>query len=221
MPVALLLVLVPQLLLPDGPGSVWATVRPVQYPGALLRVADTVNASASSRGVVTLPWRSYRNFSWGRGTTSSDPLVRMLDRPVFTSDDLQVGATVVRGESAVDARLGAALAGGTPSQVLPRFGIGWVVVYADDPLAQDLDLSGLRRVTSSPDVSLYAVPGAAAVATPEPWRRDVVVAADLVALLVVVGAAGVGLAGRRPTRGGTAVAAPMLESPQPPQEESR
>jgi hypothetical protein len=213
-PVALLLTLLPLLLLPDGAGAVWATVRPVHYPSALLRVAETVDASSSSRGVVTLPWRSYRNFSWGRGTTSSDPLVRMLDRPVFTSDDLQVGHTVA-------ARLGAALRGGTPSQVLPRFGIGWVVVYGDDPAAHDLDLSGLRRVIGSRDVSLYAVPRAGAVATPAPWRRALVVAVDLMALLVLVSAVGLGLAARRTTRGGTTSPGPMLESGPSPQEEGR
>lgn len=219
-PVALLLALLPLLLLPDGAGAVWGTVRPVRYPAHLLRVADTVNASPESRGVVTLPWRSYRNFSWGTGTTSSDPLVRMLDRPVFTSDDLQVGHVVVPGESPSAARLGAALAGGTPSHVLPGFGIGWVVVYADDPAAHDLDLTGLRRVSAAHDVALYAVPNASAVASPAAWRRDAVVAADLFALLAWVTAVLIRLVGRR-MRGVLTPGSPVLESPQPPREESR
>ena len=160
-PIGMLVVLLPILLIPDGAGKVWSTVRPVTYPAGFEHVVSTIDASPSGTGVVTLPWRSYRNFSWGSGTTSSDPLVRMLDRPVITSEDLTVGETTVRGESGTAARLGAALADGAPAEVLPGFGIGWVVVYPDDPAARDLDLTGLEQVYATPEIRLYAVPGAA------------------------------------------------------------
>ena len=174
--VGILVVLLPILLIPDGAGKVWSTVRPVTYPPGLAQVVATIDASPSGTGVVTLPWRSYRNFSWGSGTTSSDPLVRMLDRPVFTSEDLTVGTATVHGESRVVTRIGAALAGGAPAEALPGFGVGWVVVYPDDPAAGDLDLTGLRQVYASPEIRLYAVPGSAVVPTPTAWRRVVVVA---------------------------------------------
>ena len=219
-PLGILFVLVPILLIPDGAGKVWSTVRPVTYPPGLAHVVATIDASSSDTGVVTLPWRSYRNFSWGSGTTSSDPLVRMLDRPVFTSEDLTVGDATVHGESGVVTRLGAALAHGTPAGVLPAFGVGWVVVYPDDPAARDLDLTGLHQVYATPEVRLYAVPGAAGVPEPEAWRRVAVATADLLALLTVLGAAVVRLAAWRTLRGRRPGGDAVLESRHPPQEES-
>jgi hypothetical protein len=216
----ILFVLLPVLLIPDGAGKVWSTVRPVTYPPGLAHVVATIDSSSSDTGVVTLPWRSYRNFSWGSGTTSSDPLVRMLDRPVFTSEDLTVGDTTVHGESGVVTRLGSALARGTPAQVLPAFGIGWVVVYPDDPAARDLDLTGLHLVYATPEVRLYAVPGAAGVPEPEAWRRVAVAAADLLALLTVLAAAVVRLSAWRSRRRRRPWRDAVLESRHPPQEES-
>jgi hypothetical protein len=219
-PLGILVVLMPVLLVPDGAGKVWSTVRPVSYPGGLAHVVATIDASPPGPGVVTLPWRSYRNFSWGTGTTSSDPLVRMVDRPVITSEDLTVGDTTVHGESSQARRLGAALADGRPADVLPRLGIGWVVVYPDDPAAGDLDLTGLDQVYATPEVRLYAVPGATDLPGPTAWRRAAVVLADVLALLTVAWAAVTAVAAwrsrRRRAHGGPA----MLESRHPPQEES-
>ena len=210
--IGVLMVLLPVLLIPDGAGKVWSTVRPVTFPPGLAHAVDTIDASPSRTGVVTLPWRSYRNFSWGSGTTSSDPIVRMVDRPVFTSDDLTVGETTVRGESDVDSKLGAALAAGPPAQVLPDFGIGWVVVYPDDPAAKGLDLTGLERVSATPEVELYAVPGATAVSTPDAWRRVAVAVGDLAGLLMVLGAGAVGVSTRLKRRGDGTSGRPVLES---------
>jgi hypothetical protein len=191
--VGVLFVLLPVLLIPDGAGKVWSTVKPVTYPPGFARVVAAIDASPSGAGVVTLPWRSYRNFGWGSGTTSSDPLVRMADRPVFTSEDLTVGDTTVHGESELVTRLGSALGQGTPAKVLPAFGIGWVVVYPDDPAAGDLDLTGLRQVYDSPEIRLYAVPGADVVPPPETWRRVAVTVGDLLALSTLAWAVWVAL----------------------------
>jgi hypothetical protein len=187
--VGLVLVLVPVGLVPDGAAAVWRTVRPVPFPGTLARAVTVIDDGPPGRAVVTLPWRAYRDFRWGTGYPSSDPLVRMLDRPVITSDDLVVGDRTVRGESETAARVGAALAGGPPAQVLPQFGVGWVVVYDDDPAAGQVDVTGLRPVVTGADLTVYAVPGAPAAPKPASWRRRTVVAADLLALLVVLGAA--------------------------------
>jgi len=219
-PVGVLVVLLPVLLIPDGAGKIWSTVRPVSYPAALDHVVATIDASPPGTGVVTLPWRSYRNFSWGRGTTSSDPLVRMVDRPVVTDEDLTVGDSTVHGESSLVRRLGTALAAGTPADVLPDFGIGWVVVYPDDPAAGDLDLTGLQQVYAGPEVRLYAVPGAADLAGPAAWRRTAVVVGDVLASLTVLWAAVTVVAAWRSRRRGRQRAESVLESPQPPQEES-
>jgi hypothetical protein len=185
----LVLVLIPIGLVPDGAGAVWRTVRPVPFPDSLDRVMATIDAGPADRAVVTLPWRSYRNVGWGTGYPSSDPLVRMVDRPVITSDDLAVGDRVVRGESDTAARIGDALATQQPADALPAYGVGWVVVYADDPAAGRIDVTGLRRVLTSPELTLYAVPGAVAAPEPAAWRRVTVIGADLVALLALLAAA--------------------------------
>ena len=109
---------------------------------------------------------------------------------------------------------------GAPAEALPGFGVGWVVVYPDDPAAGDLDLTGLRQVYASPEIRLYAVPGSAVVPTPTAWRRVVVVAGDLLALLTVLGAGVVGLSAWRRRRGHEAEHHAVLESGHPPQEES-
>lgn len=217
--VGLLLVLGPILLVPDGADLVWHTVKPVRFPAALDRVAATVDDGPAGQALVTLPWRSYRNVAWGTGYPSSDPLVRMVDRPVITSDDLVVGERVVHGESATDAAVGAALDGGRPADVLPALGVGWVAVYADDPAAGDVDVTGLRRVLVTPELSLYAAPGAVAEPAPTTWRRLVVVAGDLLALLILLGGLVVVLA-RTGSRDGRSAGDPMLESPHSAQKES-
>ena len=203
--VGLALVLIPIALVPDGAGAVWSTVRPVTFPDALDLVTATVDAGPADRALVTLPWRSYRNFSWGSGVPSSDPLVRMVERPVVTSDDLGVGDRVVRGESERAARIGQALTTGSPADVLPAYGVGWVVVYADDPAAGEVDVTGLRRVLATPQLTLYAVPGAVAAPEPATWRRLTVVTTDLLVLLLLVLVAG----------------AVLLQSAQPRPKESR
>jgi hypothetical protein len=194
----LLLVLIPIGLVPDGGGAVWRTVRPVAFPDSLGRVVSTIDRGPADRALVTLPWRCYRNVDWGTGYPSSDPLVRMVDRPVITSDELAVGDRVVSGESDTAARIGDALATRRPAEALPAYGVGWVVVYADDPDAGRVDVTGLRTVLTSPELTLYAVPGAVAAPEPAAWRRATVVGADLVVLLVLLAAAVVLLQSAQP-----------------------
>jgi len=217
--VGLLMVLLPVALVPDGAGAVWRTVQPVRFPAALDRVATTIDDGPGDQALVTLPWRSYRNFSWGTGYPSSDPLVRMVDRPVVTSDDLAVGDRVVRGESTTAARVGEALTRGRPADVLPPLGVGWVVVYADDPASGDVDVTGLDRVFATPELTLYAVPGAAAAPEPATWRRLTVLGADLLVLLLVLGS-GVVVVLERRSRGGRVRGDPLLQSAHPSQKES-
>ncbi len=160
-------VLGPLVLLPDGARPVWLTVEPVRLPPAFAQV-DRITRDAASL-VVTLPWRSYRRFSWGNGTTSSDPAVRALHARVIVSDDLQVGSRLVRGEGALARRVGAVLDGGA-ARDLGELGIGWVIVYADDPESAHVDLSGLEQRYADDVLALYRVPGA--VEAPVPSRGD-------------------------------------------------
>lgn len=195
----LVLAVVPVLLLPDATTETWRTVEPVALPDDLDRAADVL--AGEDGVVVTLPWRSYRAFSWGhRGMTSSDPAIRMFDADVVTSDSLQVGAVLVPGESTLAARIGAALETGPPAESLPGLGVAWVVVYPDDREAAQLDLAGLDPVLRGDDVEVYRVPGAASRPAPDSDGRRVAVWAAHLLALAVAGAAVLVRATGRPGR---------------------
>jgi hypothetical protein len=113
----------------------------------------------------------------------------MADAHVVTSDSLQVGLVLVAGESSVAAAVGDALQEGAPADVLPQLGVEWVVIYADDRDADDVDTAGLEIVFDGDLIDIYRVPDAAAPEqTTATTRRTAVLAAHLIALLVTVGA---------------------------------
>lgn len=185
---AVIAVAVPVLLLPDATGTVWPTVDPVVPSPDLDAVAAVVDGT--DRDLVTLPWRSYRRFDWGSDLISSDPAVRWFDTGVLVADDLAVGELTVAGESARGAAVGRALDQAPPARALPGLGVGWVLVYLDDPDADELDLAGLTEEYAGPDLALYSVPGAGqAPAGHDSARRWVVALVDLLAGLLVVAAA--------------------------------
>jgi hypothetical protein len=188
-PALLVVALVPVLLLPDATARTWRTVHPVVLPDDLGATAALL-AGHDREVVVTVPWRAYRAFDWGRpGMTSSDPAVRMFDAEVVTSDSLQVGAVLVPGEGRLAAEVGQALEVGPPADVLPALGVSWVVVYPDDPEAAQLDLMGLEPVRIGEFVELYRVPGPIEMPAPESLGRRVAVWLAHLLALVVAGAA--------------------------------
>jgi len=182
--------LAPIALLPDGATTVWRTVDPVIYPAGFEEVAAILDP-AGPGDLVTLPWRSYRRFTWGNGQVSADPATRWFNRETILPDDLEVGDTLVRGENSSAQAVGAALAHGRPADVLAGQGVAWVLVYLDDPDAGKLDLSGLRPVHQDSDLALYAVPGHVAATSPDLSRRELVAIGDLIALALVAAAAAV------------------------------
>jgi hypothetical protein len=179
-------VALPVALLPDGAAKPWRTLDPVGYPHAFTDVADALDGEPGD--LATLPWRSYRLFSWaGDDLTTSDPALRWYDRTVLVSDDLQVGSTLVKGESRRGRDLGDALERGVSvTDALRADDVSWALVYPDDPEAGDLDLEGLEPVVTGDVVELYRVPGASPAEGPQTWRRAVVVSADLGVLVVVL-----------------------------------
>lgn len=191
----LVLVLAPLLVLPDATTRTWPAVTPVQLPQELEVVADRL-AGVEGR-VVTLPWRSYRSFAWAHpDLTSSDPLTRMADADVVVSDSLQVGSVLVPGESTLAADIVAVLEGGSPADLAP-LGVSWVVLYADDPDAAQVDTAGLERLLDGEHVRLYRVPGADVLDDPGPGAREVAVwGAHLLALALATTAAAVAAGAR-------------------------
>lgn len=210
--VALVAVPLPLLLLPDAAASTWDTVRPVDYPAGLDRVAALVDAGPGQAAVATLPWRSYRAFRWGNGLVSSDPAVRWLDRDVVVDDDLLVGRTRVRGEDLRSRALGLALRREGVAAALRGSRVTWALVYRDDPRASGLDLAGLRRVYADRDLALYRVPGVVGDEPGPAAAASVLVGVvDVLALLAVLAAVGCCVAAR-PRHGRTRAEDPAVGS---------
>lgn len=181
------LVAAPVVLLPDATTVTWPTVNPVAYPRDFETVATEVALDPDDAVLVTLPWRSYRRFEWGNDQTASDPALRWFEADVRVSDDLQVGPVLVEGENPAAAAIGAALETGTPAQVLGPRGVTWVVVYPDDPAADDLDVAGLEVVYPGEDVALYRVPEPASRPAVATGPRAAVATGWLVALGMLLG----------------------------------
>ena len=107
---------------------------------------------------------------------------------MIVSDRLRVAGETLAGEDLRARGIERVVTDGRPVAArLAERGVGWVLVYRDQPGAADLPLAGLRRVTGGRDVVLYAVPGQArppdgvsAVA------RVVVMGVDGMLLLLVV-----------------------------------
>jgi hypothetical protein len=184
------LVVAPLLLLPDGARLVWQTLDPVQVPMSSYAEVDRITKD-SGRAVAVLPWRAYRRFAWGHGLTSSDPAPRALRARTVVSDDLQVGSRRVQGEGALAGRVGKVLASNGASRELGELGIGWVVVYPDDPDAASVDVTGLVPRYEDAVLALYEVPHAVPVDVPSVAARTLVVIAyaATVALLACVACA--------------------------------
>lgn len=184
--------LLPVLLLVDAPGQTREVLTPVHFPSDLTVAMATLDRAGPASGdVVTLPWASYRRYTWGRPVSASDPATRWSARPVVVSDDLRVTAGTLAGEDRRAREIGRIVSGPGPmGDRLAAVGVGWVLVYRDQPAAAALPLQGLRQVTGGRDVALYAVPGpVTSAAGPGVMTRVLVVGVDALVALGVLAAA--------------------------------
>ena len=176
----------PLVLLPDAAVTTARTVAPVVYPDGFAEVRERLEQAPAGTALATLPWRAYREFSWGSDVAAADPATRWFDRRVLTSDDLVVGDTTVTGEDPTAAALAEGLRVAPPVEALAKEGVRWVLVYRDDPAAAELDLTGLEEVYADPDLLLLRVPGDVGGPKPTaPGRRMMVLWADGLAALLV------------------------------------
>ncbi|MDQ6687792.1 MAG: hypothetical protein M3Z50_09340 [Actinomycetota bacterium] len=195
-------VVLPLALLPDAATTTWRAVQPVRYPTDFAAATRIVEDSPLPGDVVTLPWRAYRLFRWGGSRTVFDPATAWLARPVVGSGALAVGQVHLAGESERASQVHAALVSGAPlPAALGEVGVGWVLVYADDPAVASLRLTGLDRVYAGPQLALYRVP---AHVNPPPrrpaWQRLLVGSVDAVVLGAVLASAAIGIGVRRRRR---------------------
>ncbi len=192
-------VLLPFVLLPDATGRTWDAVRPVTYPREFSAIRDTLAASRDPGAMVLLPWRSYRRFDWGNARSAHDPAYAWFDLPMVGSDELVVGRRVVGDRDPTTEEVRRAATATDAGRQLAGLGVGWALVYTDDPSTPALRLAGLEQVVGGPDVRLYRVTEtltpSRAVAS---WRRGVVISVDL--LVLAAWLASCVLAGQRTVR---------------------
>ena len=153
------LALLPVALVPDAAGRTWQAVRPVDFPAELAEAVALLDEADGTGEVVTVPWASYRQFSWGNPVSAPDPLPRWTERPTVVSDTLVVGSGTVTGEDSRAREVGLALESAERplGEALEGVGVGWVLVYRDQPGAAELDPTDLTLVVDGPDVQLYRV----------------------------------------------------------------
>ncbi len=201
---AVLLVALPIVAVPDATTSTWRTLRPVTYPADLEAVARIVDGT--DQDLVTLPWEPYRVYAWGNAAAVFDPASRWFDVDVVMSDRLRIGSTRLRGESSRSATVESTLGGPSPiGRRLAAIGVRWVLVQrhqtvpadpgaraADDPFGAGASsarpgIEGVVTRFAGSEVTLLETVGPwTDPPTPAAWRTALVAAVDL---LLLAGAA--------------------------------
>jgi len=141
--------------------------------------------------VAVLPVDSMRSFAWAGDAPVLDPLPRWVRADVLTTGDLTIGGRTVPGEGDRAREVQQLLLTGASEEKLANAGVGWVVVESDSG-ARPLPLPVAYR---GDDLTLYRVGGDHPAAS----GRGIVLAAHWVWLVLLVGGAAGGLAGRTRT----------------------
>ena len=165
------------------------------YPAELAEAVAVLDAAEGTGDAVTLPWASYRRFTWGNPVSAADPCRAGPGTARSSPTRWPSSGGGWPGEDPRAREIGAVVAEpqGPLADRLAALGVGWVLVYRDQLGAADLDTAGLTPEVEGPDVTLYRVRGPVREA-PEADRAVVVVAAAdglwaLAGLVGVLGAA--------------------------------
>lgn len=183
--------LFPVVLLPSLAWGIAGDLEPVAYPREWTQVRQVLDAQpAADRRTAVFPWSAYRRLSWNDDRAALDPALRFFPGEVVTDDALPVGRTTVGGEDPVSARIGAALASGSPLRpVLEAAGIRYVLIEhapADPTAVAALTAAaGSRVLHDGPDLQLLDL--GQGRGRSDPGTAWVVVTGDLVALAVLLG----------------------------------
>jgi hypothetical protein len=181
--------IVPVLALPDLAWGGAGALRPVSYPDDWAAVSRLVEARPGE--VLPLPFAEYRQYPWNHGRVVIDPAPRYLAAPVVVDDALLVGGVVIAGEDRRAGQIRSALAGGVPAAQL---GTEWVLV--EGPGVAETTLRGLDLAYTGPTLTLYHNPSGRPPPLAPAGVRLAMMLAYLLALGVVMGAAGVLVAAR-------------------------
>ncbi len=186
--VAVLLILVPIVALPDLAWGVGGRLEAVDYPPGWQDARSVVAAADVDGDVLVLPFEAYRRPPWNDDRPVLDPAGRYFDRTTVTDDDLRVPGRTIGGEDPRSARLRSILADGADPEALARAGIGLVVLATDAAGAEEAARL-VRGLESLPvlgsGLEVYTVPDA---------RTSAVEVGDRRLMIAAWGAAGLALA---------------------------
>lgn len=199
------------LLVPDAAFVTYRNLEPVQYSSSWTDVARITKDSNGDMAV--LPSGQLRVFETNPTRTVLDPAPRFMPVEVLKSGDLVVstkrdstdpdaGDVLVQGEGNRADQVENALLTGAPAGVLASLGVRWVLVEntlapeVPDTLPLRNALRGLEPVLTTPDLTLYQVPGIVSRDyAPSRWEWTWAFTMHIVWLLVLIVGYAVTLAG--------------------------
>lgn len=200
---ALLLPLLPLALAPTLAWGAGGRLSPVSYPPSWEQ-AEAVMARDSVPGaVLAFPWHAYLPFGWNHDRTVRQPAAQYFSRPVVADSSLQVGPYRLPAEDPWSRMSTGVVVGRGPLETaLARLGVRYVLLYKEADWRPRLPrLAGLRVVLETHDLVLYQAPPPVRVPTFAEPPIVAVLAADAVALALVLGAGAALMGARRPAGG--------------------
>ena len=205
--VLLLLLVVPLLVMPDLAWGAFGRLHPVNYPPSWNSVRSAI-AHGPSGDAISIPWSTFRRYSWNNNRTVLDPAPRFMTRTVITDGRLPIQhgdfIIYVAGDDPRSAAVSAALYSPKPlTETLPALGVRYVIDQTDQPpmsydnsLVAHLDgltdqerkFAGMVKVYSGDGLTLWQTPTAVATVEAPGWAWLVVLVDVLVVALLLVSA---------------------------------
>ncbi|MGH3541778.1 MAG: hypothetical protein ACRDTO_05290 [Mycobacterium sp.] len=188
------------LTLPDLAWGGWGKVEPVHYPAGWPAVAGLINSDPGDPGLVAvLPAGTMRRFSWSGSAPVLDPLPRWVRDDVLITGDLTISGETVLGEGGHAREVQRMLLAGVDRAKLADAGVGWLVIesgVSDDMGSAARTFGPLPAVYRDGDLALYRIGGHSA-GVPAGQRLAVLIAHLVWLAMLVAGAVGVAITGRR------------------------
>jgi hypothetical protein len=184
------LAMLPLVTMPDLAWGAFGRLGPVDYPDGWNQLRTTI-AAGEPGDVTSLPWATFRRYSWNSGRTVLDPMPRYLTRTVVVDDRLPVarGDSIefVSGDNPRSAALAAELATDRRlADVLPEQGIRWAVVQTDQPGQIPAGrFAGMALVGAWPGLELWQVRRPPLVTSQPNYAWLVYTVDGLVALMLI------------------------------------